>query len=242
LGIIPEANSAYGIAEFEVYDPILPKSYFASFSAATGVPVRSYGTANFCPSIDSATLAREYGVSFIMNRQGAPAPAGTTLVAVIGNEAVYQVPGSGIVTLQPDSSFSPMETAVPVTEPKNDPASLHFTIDPKSSSKLEIHITNFPGWTASVDGHPLPLHTWEDTMMTANVGPGRHEVTLTYRPKAFDLGLLVSAVTAALLIAAMLIAWQRRRAATSRAWRALARSRDEAEPSVSLDDRQAELV
>ncbi|MDH2903103.1 MAG: hypothetical protein PXZ08_04025, partial [Actinomycetota bacterium] len=35
-GLVPDVNLAYGVSEFAAYDPIIPRSYHASYGAATG--------------------------------------------------------------------------------------------------------------------------------------------------------------------------------------------------------------
>ena len=97
VGIVPDVNVAFGISEMGIYDPVLPKAYGASWTGATGVsggPVVAPAVpfSLFCPEIDSARVARRYGVAFVLEARGAPGPAGTTRVATVGGEGLYQVP------------------------------------------------------------------------------------------------------------------------------------------------------
>lgn len=210
LGILPEANSAYGVAEIAVVDPIVPSSYFSSWSAATGTgPVTSRGT--FCPAISSVALAQRYGVTFILEPISQAGPAGTDFVATVGSEKLYRVPGTGLVTIQPASApaVDPGELAVPVSD--GNPASIHFTTAGAQSSTLHIHLTNLTGWTAKMDGHPLALHTWDDTMLEASVPPGHHTIVLTYWPTTFTAGLAIAAVAALAMAVPPIVAGVRRR-------------------------------
>lgn len=193
LGILPEANSAYGVAEIAVVDPIVPSSYLSSWRAATGTgPVTSRGT--FCPAISSVALAQRFGVTFILEPIRHAGPAGTAFVATVGSEELYRVPGAGLVTIQPASApaVDPGELTVPVLD--GNAASIHFTTAGTQASTLHIHLTNLPGWTAKIDGHPLPLRTWDDTMLQASVPPGRHTIVLTYWPTTFTAGLVIAAI------------------------------------------------
>ena len=79
-GIRPNANIAYGVHEFAVYEPVLPTAYFASWTAVSGQTMkpslRRVGL--FCPEITTATEARLYGVQYVLT----PAP-GTRYLSLI---------------------------------------------------------------------------------------------------------------------------------------------------------------
>jgi len=73
VGIYPEANIPYGIAQFNGHDPLLPQSYFVTFRG----PVKGVaGAAILLPLIDSAQVARQYGVQWILAGAGAAATSG----------------------------------------------------------------------------------------------------------------------------------------------------------------------
>ena len=192
LGILPDANAAYGIAEFPIYDPTIPRSYFTAWAAASGtapLPAAADPFGDFCPSVSSASLAREFGVSYILAPGGSAAPSGTVLVATIGGEGVYRVPGAGVVTLVPGRVTSGEQPGTLVPAAGDNPASLRLHVAATRASTLEIHITNEPGWTATMDGRPLALHTFDGVMMAASVPVGVHTVVLSYWPPLFSLGL-----------------------------------------------------
>ena len=124
LGIQPDANIAFGVHELAVYDPMVPKRYFTSFAAMTG---RSAGneTANeYCPAMTEVSEARLYGVAFILDYQGTPAPTGSRFVARLGDEELYHVPRSYPATLTPlladghlptnDSLGMPLAVPIPI--------------------------------------------------------------------------------------------------------------------------------
>jgi hypothetical protein len=67
----------------------------------------------------------------------------------------------------------------------------------------------YPGWTAAVDGQPAPLWTADLMLRGIPVPPGRHEVTLTYRPRSWQTGLIVSLLTLAACGAALLVTLRR---------------------------------
>ena len=209
LGILPEANSAYGVSELSAYNSIVPRSYFTAWEAASGLPAVPHGEiGNFCPSVSSAALAREFGASYILEPPGHPAVPGTVLVATLDGEGLYRVPGGALVTLEPAGASETTDHAVPTSS--DDPSSIHLVVDPPQHTILHIHVTDLPGWTATMDGKSLALHPWGGTMLEASLPPGRHTIVLTYWPHAFSDGLLVAGATALALALAGVLGWWRR--------------------------------
>ncbi|HEX9289530.1 MAG TPA: YfhO family protein [Anaeromyxobacteraceae bacterium] len=68
----------------------------------------------------------------------------------------------------------------------------------------------FPGWTATVDRAPAPIARADFAFMAVPVSEGRHALRLRYRPTQLARGVVVAALTAAMLLAAL--AWRRRTA------------------------------
>lgn len=213
LGILPEANSAYGVAELSALDPATPRAYFSSYAALTGTTIPKVHSSTFCPSVSTAAIARHYGVSYILEPVGHAAPPGTKLVGPIATEDLYRVPGAGVVTVEPKGEAPDGASAVPVRVTAEGPSSLAFDIRAPEDSTVYLHLTDVPGWTATVDGRPLALERWGDVMLSASVGPGNHHVVLSYRPKTFEVGLLLAALAAVGLVVALAVAAWRRRSA-----------------------------
>jgi len=69
--------------------------------------------------------------------------------------------------------------------------------------------TWYPGWKATVDGGPTPIHRANVFGRAVRVPAGRHEVVFTYRPTGFTRGLLLAAL-GALLVAGLLLPRPRR--------------------------------
>jgi hypothetical protein len=213
LGILAESNNAYGLSEISAYDPILPTSYFRSYYAALGQPAVIAGRGGFCPSLSTGALARHFGVSFVLASSGSAPPSGTIFKETVGGEDLYEVPGAGIITVQPDtmSPDSPEATVATLSSNMNDPASLRTVVDIATPSILYVHVTNYDGWSATMDGRNLPLSTWAQTMLKASVPPGRHVIVMRYRPRTFTAGLILAGATAiALGVALLFPLWRRR--------------------------------
>jgi hypothetical protein len=56
----------------------------------------------------------------------------------------------------------------------------------------------YPGWTATVDGNPAPIHNANVIFRGVMVPAGEHRVTMRYRPRSLKIGLALAA--AAILI------------------------------------------
>ena len=218
-GIRPNANVAYGVHEFAVYEPVLPSFYYRSWTSVSGRQLRSdlRRVGLFCPQLTSADEARVYGVSYLLEAPGAPAPQGATAVRTIAGETLYHVSGTGAATLsalppagRPLADGAPA-APVPVGHPTD--ASWEIRTDRGATSVLRLRLTALPGWHATIDGRPLALSTWGNgAMWQATVPPGRHVVELSYWPGPFSAGLVVAGVVAAGLVVAGVVGGRRGRA------------------------------
>jgi hypothetical protein len=220
LGILPNANTLFGVHEFDFYDPVLPKEYFDAWRdvspSLAGVPIYN----SFCPRFTTAAQARRFGVGFVLEHEGDVGPLGAVYVARVGNEALYRIPGSSSATLVPlsDGGQLPpadqMGVAAPVVHPS--PSSWTVTTTGPRPQVLRLRLTNEPGWHASIDGHPLPLESYAGVMLQARVPAGHHVVELQYWPSLFSVGLVVAGATLIGLMALVAMAQIRRRRASDR--------------------------
>ena len=217
-GIRPNANAAYGIHEFAVYEPVLPKAYYQSWTSVTGQQLspslRRVGL--FCPQITTVAAARVYGVHYLLEPKGTGAPSGTIRVRTIGSETLYSVPGAAQATLvAAPRSGAPLAadaagTPVAATHPSG--SSWRLVTHASMPSVLRVRVTALPGWHATVDGRAIPLTTWSDgAMLEARVPGGTHVVELHYWPDLFTDGLAVAAVVVVGLLAAIVVAGSARR-------------------------------
>ena len=105
-----------------------------------------------------------------------------------------------------DADGSPL----PVTYP--DAASWKVATDATAPQILRLHLTDVPGWHASIDGKPLPLFRFNRVMLQAKIPPGKHIIELHYWPETFTVGIVVAAVTVIVLIVVLAFGarWWRR--------------------------------
>jgi hypothetical protein len=220
LGIVPDLNVAFKVRELAAYEPLLPMEYGVSWRNTTGQPAAPVQTllvpfTVFCPAVTTSTVARRYGVGFILEPARAARPSGTVFDRVVGGEDLYRVPGAGLATLTPARATGPLPgpdatgAVVPVTQ--RDPASLRLQTHANSPQVLRLRLTAAPGWHASIDGRPLTLHIYSGVMLQARIPSGRHVVELSYWPTAFTAGIVVAGTSAVGLGVALLVAWVHRR-------------------------------
>lgn len=215
LGIIPNANIAYGVRELAVYDPAVPLAYARSWARATGLS-QAPNSLGFCPAVTNAVLARRFGVGYVLEPVGAPGPRGAVFDMRIDDEDLYRIPGAAAATLTPIRSMAAAfptvdaaGTPVEVTHPG--PASWELATDRASPQVLRLRLTDVPGWHGSIDGQPLRLYRFSGVMLEARIPPGRHTVELHYWPTTFTAGIVIAACSAVGLLSALLLACFRRR-------------------------------
>ncbi len=56
-----------------------------------------------------------------------------------------------------------------------------------------------PGWTATIDGAPVPIERWGEAFQSVQVAAGEHRVQFLFRSRGLRLGALVSLVSLILL-------------------------------------------
>lgn len=197
LGLTPNVNLAYGIHEFAEYDPIAPSTYFTMWNSTNHSYAGVQSVYVFVPSIDSATVARRYGVSYVLEGRGDPGPTGSVFDTRVGNEDLYRIPGAAIATLVPTKLSVPWPStdalgkAVPVDW--TGPSEVRVHTEASSPQVLRLRIASFPGWLATIDGKPLPLTPYLTMMLQAHIPPGNHVIELHYWPKRFSEGLVIAA-------------------------------------------------
>lgn len=206
LGLRENVNVAYKVRELAVYDPMTPLDYFTAWTSATGEPAGYLAPNLYCPAVNSAVMARRYGVRFILTSAYGPAPTGATFVTKVGTEKLFRVPGASLATvsvLRPDGNFPALDApgaAVHVTG--DDAGTYRMRTHTGAASVLRLRIADVPGWHATVDGKPLALKRYAGIMLQARISAGRHLVEVHYWPTDFTVGLVLAGCSAGGLLGA----------------------------------------
>jgi hypothetical protein len=201
LGIWPNMNIVYRVHEFAVYDPVVPHAYFAELHRATGRPAGDSVANVFCPVISDATVARRYGIQYVVELTLHPAPIGGIDLGPVGSgEELFKIPGAAFAVAVPVPAGGVMPAidapGTPVMAYQPAARSWSVTVNAPAPEVLRFHLTDVPGWHATIDGHPLTLERYAGLMLQARIPPGRHTVALSYWPTSFTAGLVLATMAA----------------------------------------------
>jgi hypothetical protein len=215
-------NIAYSIREFAVYDPITPRSYFASWSAATGHSARARSSySNFCPAVTSSVVAREFGIPYVLEPPGSHGPRGSVFDRQINGERLYRIPGAAAATLTGLEPSGQLPAAwvrgTPVSVEHPDATSWKLVVHAQEPQVLRLRLTNVPGWHATLDGRPLALTAFSGVMLQARVPAGNYTIDLTYWPDTFTDGIVLATVGVVGLLVVMFVERMRQRGPRTRA-------------------------
>jgi len=216
LGLGPNTNIAFGVHEFAEYDPIAPATYFSAWKTTNGTSPGLGLVFYFTPTIDSAAVARRYGISYVLERHGTAGPTGSVFDTRVGNEDLYAIPGAATATLVPPVSSSRWPSidargaAVHVERP--DPSAVRIVTNSPTPRVLRIRVASLPGWQATIDGHPLAISPYASMALQARIPAGKHVIELRYWPKGFTEGLVLATATAVAFAAAAIVTWRRKTA------------------------------
>jgi hypothetical protein len=78
---------------------------------------------------------------------------------------------------------------------------LELAVDACDESYLVLSDSHYPGWQATVDGAPTPIHRADFALRAVRVPAGTHRVRFEYEPRSFYAGLVVSLLALSGLVA-----------------------------------------
>jgi hypothetical protein len=107
---------------------------------------------------------------------------------------------AALVDPQTQVAFSTASTAGDVKITRRDPNRIELTTSAQAAALLVLSENHYPGWRASVDGAPVETLRVNYNLRGIALTPGEHRVEFVYRPKSALFGLLISLLTAAVLL------------------------------------------
>jgi hypothetical protein len=121
--------------------------------------------------------------------------------------AVTSSPLPGI----PQSATAPAPAGSSARLVRYDPE--RVVIDATTPTRGLLVLTDpvYPGWTATVDGHSVPVQRVDYLLRGVELGPGRHTIEFRYQPASFTIGWVVSLLALAGLSVAVVTAVAARR-------------------------------
>jgi hypothetical protein len=98
-----------------------------------------------------------------------------------------------------------------------------IVIDARASAPSLVVLTDdyYPGWTATVDGRPVPIQRVDYLLRGISIGPGRHTIVMSYQPTSWTIGWIISVICLLGILGAVAVGiWQQRRTVTGTGGRA----------------------
>ncbi len=129
-------------------------------------------------------------------------------------------PASDIANISPDTTaLSEVPLGLPASKPgtaalvAERPGRLKIEVDCPAPQLLVVAESYHRGWKAAVDAQPLELYRINGDFMGCVVGPGKHQVILTFQPSSLQRGWLTSCLGLSMLSVCFLgsMAWPKPR-------------------------------
>jgi hypothetical protein len=121
------------------------------------------------------------------------------LGAEVHDRLIVEDPGHPL----PESAVAEGSARIEVDQPER----VEIAVEARTPAYLVLADTFDPGWSATVDGRPLPIRPAFAGFRAVFVESGTHKVIFTYEPAGFRIGLLATLAGVAGVIAAL--AWPR---------------------------------
>ncbi len=189
VGFYPNVNIGYHVRLFAVHDPLIPSAYFLSWPDQRAAPSQ-FGVGLFTPDVNSASLARRYGISYVLVSPGLDAPRGMSYVTTIADERLYSVSGAAQFSVIGSVTHPVTENIAGVSDNANGRYSFEANVSPKLlAPRLIMRVTDLPGWHLAVDGRSVPVSQYQQVMMSAPLTPGHHRIVLWYWPRRLGYGI-----------------------------------------------------
>lgn len=184
-------------------------------SNTPGPNVEADGFALGNPPVAEADTLSRWGVSHVVTMTDALADH---LAASDRFELVWREPPVAIFALHPRPGQPDPASLVATDAPASarirraDPERLRISVDAAQSTDATVAVAWSPKWHATVDGRAVSLDRTADGLIALRLPAGTSTLELAYRPDAWDrVGVAVSALTVAALVALGGTWWLRRR-------------------------------
>jgi uncharacterized membrane protein YfhO len=71
--------------------------------------------------------------------------------------------------------------------------------DEPQDGMLMLTDAHYPGWVAKIDGQPTPIYRADNLFRAVFVPAGPHETIFTFEPRSYEIGLLVTLASLAIV-------------------------------------------
>jgi hypothetical protein len=194
LGFYPEMNIDYGVRELAMHDPTMPNAVFTSWPVADADQTYGGNLNLFAPAITSVSLARRYGVSYVLVAPKRASPPGMRQIATIPTKAgvlgLFAVPGAA------QFSFDSKESLARVTSVSHTgDATWHLGLHVVRKERLVLRVTNVPGFHVEANGKALSTSASDGVFLSVLVPAGTTALVLRYWPARLSVSFGVALLT-----------------------------------------------
>jgi hypothetical protein len=213
----------WGLASSAGETPIIPRRYLA-YTDHARVPrgrfdiegVTHLLTGRGFPNafgkgeiVGSAYIYRNYGALPRVRLMGRPYYVADQAEAIAAVDRLGAEIHRRLVVEDPDRPLpEAAEVAGGATITHEEPESIAIAIKADRQAYLALADTFDPGWSAALDGRPVPIRPAWITFRAVAVPPGTHTLVFRYRPAGFDRGLAITGC--GLLVVLGCLVWPRK--------------------------------
>jgi hypothetical protein len=157
--------------------------------------------------VNDVTVVSDQAQALSWLREVGKAGAHASDTILLGRAVVEAAPGE-MASLggRPASGLSTREASPLVAFTSDDPDQVLLSVETPSPALLILSDTYYPGWQATIDGVHTKIHPTNLLFRGVIVPAGRHAVGFEYRPASLWVGLLLSVLGLACVLAAAFVA------------------------------------
>lgn len=207
---LPNVGVLEGVASANNFDPLVPARYldYVRVVSATRDPqllalMNVGAVASRTPIADWRPLTAAEAVTFyaapVEAQRAWLVPAAGAVIVADGAAARAALtagtvdPARTVLLEAADAGTLPVRP-YPGLASAGDPNAFVWEGVAETAGWLVVADTYYPGWAAYVDGQPTPLRRANYAFRAVAVPAGAHRVEFRYQPRAFEMGLALSAV------------------------------------------------
>ena len=232
------------------WNPLMIQSYVTYMQFAGGYTATGYQLT--VPAFDApaiqphAVLLGYMNISVVLSRRPMTDPR-LVLVGKENNTLIYKNTANAgpafLVMPGPDGNPPALQQVQRMSDSVQTltltPEQQTFSFSASAAGYLIIAMPQFPGWNVELDGHPVPVKLFANTMPAIAVSPGTHTVSYTYAPTSVRNGAILSGIGLLATLVGLYIGffWQpgkRRRPQSSQ--------KEEAGNAPGVEEEQPEAV
>ncbi|MBQ8514930.1 MAG: YfhO family protein [Ruminococcus sp.] len=208
-------RSGYGIYTFRIDESASSHTFQFNFIPEEDSVLYAYFWADGVSNVNILQDQKDFGNYNVTRQQGFIAPIGTCEAGVkasVSASVTDQNTKHGSLRIYVyrlnmdvlDRAYEQLLSGSIQLEEFSD-TSLSGTVKARADGLCYFSIPQEKGWTAYVDGAPVPTETVGGAMLAVPVPAGTHTVALSYRPQGFAEGMTLTGAAAAVWITVFVI-------------------------------------